>query len=416
MKKAWLLICIIISILTCGAVAGAVTLDFLEVLTSPERTELLKGMIAEFEAANPDIKINLISPPYEQADQKLTLMLSANQKLDIIEVRDYTIKQFVNNGKLLDLTDYWNNWDGVNTLSGIASNAAKTVDNTPYMLPLDIFIKALFMRDDVLAQYGVNYTPKTISELVEICRQITDPQKNQYGFAFRGKSVEFKFSDILASSFVEAMKDSEYIYSEKKTFFTDPEYKLGMKVYIDLFKKGSPKDSINWGYNEQINGFVSGITPFLYQDPDAIPFINQMLGEDKYSVVPAPVGPFGFTVLDYGFTGLGIPSYSEYKEEAWKFISWMCSPEKNGYFNEHYGALPIHTVTFEENEHFRGPHYWAFNYEMGNPDKYLFKLYPLDSEKWPGWSQIHETDMQGLLLGNRDLDEVLTKWDKYWTE
>jgi len=212
------------------------------------------------------------------------------------------------------------------------------------------------------------------------------------------------------------MKDSEYIYSEKKTFFTDPEYKLGMKVYIDLFKKGSPKDSINWGYNEQINGFVSGITPFLYQDPDAIPFINQMLGEDKYSVVPAPVGPFGFTVLDYGFTGLGIPSYSEYKEEAWKFISWMCSPEKNGYFNEHYGALPIHTVTFEENEHFRGPHYWAFNYEMGNPDKYLFKLYPLDSEKWPGWSQIHETDMQGLLLGNRDLDEVLTKWDKYWTE
>ncbi len=53
---------------------------------------------------------------------------------------------------------------------------------------------------------------------------------------------------------------------------------------------------------------------------------------------------------------------------------------------------------------------------MSNPDKYLFKLYPLDSERWPGWLQIHETDMQGLLLGDRDLDEVLAKWDKYWTE
>ncbi len=99
-------------------------------------------------------------------------------------------------------------------------------------------------------------------------------------------------------------------------------------MYIDLFHRGSPKDGINWGYNEQINGFVSGVTPFLLQDPDAIPFINQMLGEDKYSVVPAPVGPFGFAVLDYGFNGLGIPSYSEYKEEAWKFISWIAFPSK----------------------------------------------------------------------------------------
>ncbi len=206
MKKACLLICLIVLVLACCAVASAVTLDFLEVLTSPERTELLKGMIAEFEAANPDIKINLISPPYEQADQKLTLMLNTNQKLDIIEVRDYTIKQFVNNGKLLDLTDYWNNWDGVETLTDVALSAAKFVNDIPYILPQSIFIKALFIRDDVLAEHGINYTPKTICELVEICRQFTDPQKNQYGFAFRGKSAEIKFSDYFASSFVEEIR------------------------------------------------------------------------------------------------------------------------------------------------------------------------------------------------------------------
>ena len=80
---------------------GIVELNFLEVLTSPGRTQLIRDLIAEYEALNPEVRINLISPPYEQADNRLTLALNAEEPLDIVEVRDYTIKQFVNNGRLL---------------------------------------------------------------------------------------------------------------------------------------------------------------------------------------------------------------------------------------------------------------------------------------------------------------------------
>jgi len=416
MKKRYLLTLVLVFVLSFNMMAGAVTLNFLEVMTSPERTNLLKEMIAEFEAANPNIEVNLISPPYEQADQKATMMLNTNQKLDVVEVRDYTIKQFVNNGKLLDLTDYYANWEGDQTLSNVAKTASTIVENTPYIVPQSIFIKALFVRDDILAEHGINYAPKTFSELIEISRQITDPKNNQYAFAWRGKGSEHKFSDLFASAYVKEIKDGEFIYSEDETFFTDENYKLGMEAYIDLFDKGVPNDGVNWGFNEQVNGFVSGVTPFLIQDPDAVPLIDKMLGADKYSVVPVPVGPYGHSYLDFGFIGLGIPSYSENKEEAWKFMTWLLSAEKNGYFNQNYGALPVHTTTFEENEYFQGEHYKAFNYEMNNTDKFIFKEYPLASSKWPGWSQIHESDMQSLLLGNKELDEVLEDWDAYWTE
>lgn len=415
MKKYFnVLFTLTIILLSISIYAGATTLNYLEVMTSPERTTLLKEMIKEYESTHPGIKINLISPPYEQADQKATLMLNTNQALDIIEVRDYTIKQFVNNKKLLDLTQYYEEWADAETLTPVAMKAAKSVDNTPYIVPQCIFIKALFVREDVLAKYGINYTPKTFSELIEISRQITNPNRNQYGFAWRGKSNEFKFADLFASAYVDDIKDANYIYSEDKSFFADPRYKLGMETYIELFKQGVPKDGINWGFNEQINAFVSGTTPFLIQDPDAIPLINKLLGKDKYKVVPLPVGPYGITYMDYGFTGLGIPSYSKHKEEAWDFIKWISSSEKNGYFNEHYGALPVQTTTFKESSYFMDAQYQAFNYEMSNTDKYIFKAYPIDSQKWPGWSQIHEVDIQGLLLGKTDLDTVLTKWENYW--
>lgn len=414
MKKTFVALFILVVLVSSSVCANATTLNFLEVMTSPERTALLKGMIAEYEALNPGIKINLISPPYEQSDQKATLMLNTMQPLDVIEVRDYTVKQFVNNNKLTNLTQYFDDWSDADTLTGVAAIAARTVNDTPYLVPQSIFIKALFVRKDILEANGIDYTPETLEQLVEISKKITNPAKNQYGFAWRGKSFEIKFSDLFGSPYVQDFKNAKHIYSEEGTFFLDPGYKEGMELYVTLFKEGAPKDAINWGFNEQINGFVSGTTPFLIQDPDAIPLIDKLLGPDKYEVVTLPVGPHGFTYIDYGFCGLGIPSYSKNKQEAWDFIKWMSSPEKNGYFNQHYGPLPAHTTTFTTNEHFQGRHYVAFNQEMNDPEKFAFITYDLASEKWPGWAKIHETDLQSVLLGKMKLDDALQKWADYW--
>ncbi|NMB45420.1 MAG: sugar ABC transporter substrate-binding protein [Firmicutes bacterium] len=414
MKKTYVALFVLVILVGSSVCASATTLNFLEVMTNPERTALLKSMIAEYEAMHPDIKINLISPPYEQSDQKATLMLNTMQPLDIIEVRDYTVKQFVNNKKLTDLTEYFADWSDAETLTGVADLAARTVNDTPYLVPQSIFIKALYVRKDILAAHGIDHTPETLEELVEISKKITNPAKNQYGFAWRGKSFEIKFSDLFGSSYVEDFRNAKHIYSEDETFFLDPGYKEGMELYATLFKEGAPKDAINWGFNEQINGFVSGTTPFLIQDPDAIPLIDKLLGPDKYEVVTLPVGPHGFTYIDYGFCGLGIPSYSKNKKEAWDFIQWMSSPEKNGYFNEHYGPLPVHTTTFTMNKHFQGRHYVAFNQEMNDPETFVFITYDLASEKWPGWAKIHETDLQSVLLGRMKLDDALQKWADYW--
>ncbi|TCL75242.1 carbohydrate ABC transporter substrate-binding protein (CUT1 family) [Hydrogenispora ethanolica] len=416
MKRFLLVLCLVVALVGIPAFAETKTINFLEVMTSPERTAMLKGMIDEYESSHPGVKVNLISPPYEQADQKATLMLNSNQPLDIIEVRDNTIKQFVNNKKLTNLAKYYRSWKEAKTLTPVSVAAAKTVDNTPYIIPQCIFIKALFVRKDILEKNGVTTLPNTIAELINTCIKITNPAKNQYGFAWRGKSSEMKFSDYFASAYVKDIKKDAVLYSEEKNYFTDPRYVQGMKAYVELFKKGAPQDAINWGFNEQINGFVSGITPFLIQDPDAIPLIDKMLDPEKYVVIPVPVGPTGMAYLDYGFTGLGIPSYSKNAAQAWDFIKWMSSAEKNAYFCEHYGALPVQSTAFKTNKYFQGKHYQAFLKEMTTPSKYVFKPFPQSSPKWPGWGSIHEADMQSVLLGQAKLETVLAKWKDYWTK
>ncbi len=104
--------------------------------------------------------------------------------------------------------------------------------------------------------------------------------------------------------------DGEFVYNTK-------EGKDSLRAYVQMFKDSVPSDGINWGFNEQVNAFIAGTTPFLVQDPDTISMVASSLDSDQYTVVPMPVGKSGKVYLDYGFAGLGIPTTSEHPQEAW---------------------------------------------------------------------------------------------------
>ena len=328
-------------------------LIFLETLTSPARTKLFQSIIDEFQEQRADVSIELISPPYEQADNKLTLMLNSEQPLDIVEVRDHTLKQFVNNNKLKDLSSYFASWGAEDSLLPLANTAAKTVNNTPYLIPEFFFIKALFVRSDILNDLGYSELPTTMAEMYRIAAEITNPAANQYGFGFRGKGNSFKISDTMIFSDLDNISpDNIYMTVDGESVFTQPEMKEALQAYVDLYKNAVPSDGINWGFNEQVNAFISGTTPFLIQDPDTVALVNKQLGEENYTVIPLPVGKSGKAYLDYGFAGLGIPSYSENADTAWDFIAYFSSPEKNAQFCKAYGPLPINKASYTNDPYF----------------------------------------------------------------
>jgi multiple sugar transport system substrate-binding protein len=96
---------------------GQVTLQMVESLTNPARTTLLKKLIADFEAANSGIKVQLISPPTNQADQKIQQMLQSGKGVDVLEVRDTTVGPFSTNKWIYDMAPDLKDWDGLQALT-----------------------------------------------------------------------------------------------------------------------------------------------------------------------------------------------------------------------------------------------------------------------------------------------------------
>jgi multiple sugar transport system substrate-binding protein len=395
--------------------AGKVTLNFMEVMTSPARTEVLRGIIAEYEKQHPDVKINLISPPYEQADSRLTMSLSANEPLDIVEVRDITASQHITNKKLEDLTPYLEKWSEGKTLLPTALEGAKAAGGRPYHIPQFFYIPALFVRTDVLAKLGVTQLPATLEELFAICAQITNPSANQYGFTLRGKGNAFRQSDLLILSNIKDIDtNSFYKMKDGSSVFTNAEFIANFQRFVDLYKNGVPSDGVNWGFNEQINSFVSGVTPFLMQDPDAVPLIDEQLSRDQYTVIPMPVGSSGSFYYEPGFGGFGITSYSKNKDAAWDFIAFVSSSAQNAEFCKKYGALPVHSSTFQNDTYFNSGVYQAWATMMADTQKYVTVHYAYTSEKYPGWSQVFEQHFQSALLGNTTVQQAAQAWADYW--
>ena len=84
MKRA-LLAAVFASLLAMPAMAQ-VKLQLVEVITSPDRTEGLKGQVAAFEKENPGVTVDIVSLPWGQAFEKMLTMIQGGQIPDVAEM------------------------------------------------------------------------------------------------------------------------------------------------------------------------------------------------------------------------------------------------------------------------------------------------------------------------------------------
>ncbi|MCQ6560046.1 ABC transporter substrate-binding protein [Paenibacillus mendelii] len=390
-----------------------VKLRMVESLTSPKRTELLQKMIDQFETENPTIQVELISPPFDQADNKIRTMLAGKQDLDVMEVRDLNVAEFVNNKYTEPLDAYAAKWSDYATVTATAKSVG-TVGENLYFMPSGLYLRQMFYRQDWLKEKGLE-VPETWQELVDTAAALTDSSKNRYGFSFRGGPGSNGTTDTMILSYNgdNVNLDDSQFTKDGKTIYSTPEAKQAMELYMKLYKEASPPDSINWGFSEQVQAFTSGVTGILLQDPDVIQSLQQSMDEGTWATAPMPKGPNGKALMAAGASGWGIPSYSKHKEEAWKLIEFMSSPKQNTAFSKDYGLIPVHTAAAEDEFFKTGPYKTLL--DMGNQPDVFVSYKP--AFQYPGtgqWGQVSAESQQSFLLGKTSLDDLLKKWDEYW--
>jgi multiple sugar transport system substrate-binding protein len=376
---------------------GKVTLRMVESITSPARTKLLKEMLAKFE------------------DEKITQMLMAKENIDVLEVREQTDKNFSNNKFIEDLSPYTSKWENWDTLTETIKHGATAVDNKPYYIPYGVYEKTLFYRKDWFKAAGLE-VPKTWDDLVKAAIKLTDPSKNRYGYSFRGGAGSPDYIEFMTWSYLGkkiAPKDS-YFTQDGKVMFDSPEAKQVLDTFVKLYKEASPPDSISWSYPEMVQGFTSGMTAMLIQDPEVIVTADENMEKGTWATAPLPKGtPSGVAQQPAGTAGWGIGAFSKHKDEAWKLVSFLSSPEQNLFFAKNNSLIPIH-LSAGDDPYFKEGYFSSYIEMNAKPDEFLIADRPVEYKGYAEYRALAEKDIQALLLGKESKEEVLAKWTDFW--
>jgi multiple sugar transport system substrate-binding protein len=397
-----------------AAASDKVTLKVMQSLTTPQRTAQLRKLIEHFESENPNISIELISPDYDIADEQILDRLDSKQQVDIVEVRDITVQEYVSHDLLASLENYIGKWSNYNQLSENARLMAREIDNITYFIPSSLFQVQLYYRKDWFDAKALQ-VPETWQQLFFVGKQLTKPEVEQYGFAFRGGlGAASMLSSIIQDYNGDQVSDSDSMFNtDGSTIFTGSHAAEALELYRKIYVETAHPTSIDWGFKEQVQAFVDGKAAMLIQDSDVIATIQEKLKEGEWATAPLPTGPQGVSHYNVGAAGWGIAKQSDHKDEAWTFISYLSSQDNNRTFTDSTGVISIYHDASDVEKYSTGP-YAPYMLMENNPIRFRGVKRPSQYTKYSEYYQMSTTAGRQFLQDSISAKTLLKQFDDFW--
>lgn len=292
--------------------------------------DLTEEQIAEFEADNPGVKINVIV--YDQA--RLNTMLASGNPPDVAFGNAVGSANFNARGLATDLTPYLEKSD-VLTEDDLqpVNNAFRWDGKKAGEGPLYGIVKdwsqdnALWYNTALFDAAGVPYLsdtePITYDELLDISKKlsvINGGTTEVYGL---GMEWQWTLYGPIAAM-VESQGASLFNDDLTEVDFTSPEAQRALQWFVDYGKSGVGPTSLNpLPDGSDYSTFAAGRMAI---SQDGYWFGGNFAGDDSLKTVrfaPAPVMGETPVPMSFGGAGAWIPEGSDNKDNAWKFMEYF---------------------------------------------------------------------------------------------
>lgn len=158
---------------------AATTIDWWQLWTDPGIKPTIKAMIAEFEEANPDIKVNLTDLTWANGHEKIVIAFAAGTGPDLVELGSDWIAQFAENGHLADLSS---------EIEGDSADysgwSMATYKSKVWAVPWILGTRVLFANRDLLNAAGLdsNMVPVAFPEMKSAALRVQRLGDDIYGW------------------------------------------------------------------------------------------------------------------------------------------------------------------------------------------------------------------------------------------
>ena len=299
----------------------------------------MKSLVARFEAANPDIRINLNqNSDYEKLNTEIQ---DGYGTPDVVQLEYFALQQYAVSGQLLDLTKRTTGYDAAFT-PGTWSSVK--VNDRVYGLPMDSGPMAFFYNQSVFDQVGIDASS-------------IHTWDQYYQAAKKLKSIGvYIASDSGDASFYNAMiwlaggrpyrtaRDGKTVTvnltdDQGTKTFTAFWQKMIDEGLIDIRLRGwSPSWKKALGVGNVASVFAGAWMPSL--------LLSDLPGTaGLWRVAPMPTADGTATNAENGGSSLGILQSSRKPDAAFRFVSYVCHNPRGIEQRVDHGAFPADNAT-----------------------------------------------------------------------
>ena len=141
--------------------------------------EVISPIIAEFEKANPGLKVEMQQLTWQNGFEKIVAAVSSGTQPDLCELGSTWVPKFAADGVLSDLTA-----DVTDLREEYLFWESCTLNGTVFGVPWVAGTRALFYNKDLFARAGLDpeKPPETWSQLSACAKKIHSPARGVYGF------------------------------------------------------------------------------------------------------------------------------------------------------------------------------------------------------------------------------------------
>ena len=300
--------------------------------------EALEGLVADFEAENPDVKITLQHQGgYGDLNQILVATMQSPKDLPTItQAYPDWMLQFSEAGMIADLTDRVNGEDGITDYEDILEGVRDEIEQDDKIIgiPFNKSTEVLWYNQDLFDELGLE-NPANFEELKEVAKKI----KEEKGIpAFGWDSLSNFYVTYLKNKGIEFGPDLDV---------TSPESIEAINYYLDGIKEGYFRIAGTDQYlsgpfaNEQLAGYIGSNAGEVYVK-------EGVEGKFKYAAQAYPAEKAvqqGTNV--YMFEGAS----DEQKDAAFRFLKFLASKDSQIKFGLATGYMPARTSAVEAEEY-----------------------------------------------------------------
>jgi multiple sugar transport system substrate-binding protein len=320
-----------------GDKAGVTTIEFSQWWEPELPKGSLRGLMDKFEAANPKIKVKLLSGPFASTKEQTIAGAAAGTMADVVGLDGAWVSDFVKQGAITDLTTLMK--DAKYDQGQLASQIK--IDDAAYMIPVVNFVYPLFTNDGLLAKAGVSAPPTNRTEFLDAAKKVSALGGDVKGWALP-LSLETPNgvqNDVMSWNWASGGS----MLKDGKPDLTNPDVKATVDYVKSLWDaKVVAPGGLTMKEQDKVEEFTNGRVGMMIDSLAHVTLIRESNPKLKFSIsaIPAKDGYNGKRGIPYASWGIGIADNSDHKAEAWKLVDFLMNETNNAELSTIANAFP----------------------------------------------------------------------------